>query len=209
MDLLALNRIVVPVSVVLFFILGMIWPTLRTYRRTGVWPITLHRVTDPAQRVIGRAMSLSFAAIFAWAIAYAALGPSSLDVWQVPEAVVLAGWVVMVFGLLLMLLAQAQMGASWRVGIDTAPTSLVTGGLFRVVRNPIFSAMLVMLAGLVLTTPSGWTVMGWLSAATLIVIQTRLEETHLLQLHGAAYRAYAARVGRFVPGVGVWPAAIV
>ena len=45
----------------------------------------------------------------------------------------------------LTVLAQLQMGASWRVGIDDRPTELVTGGLFRVVRNPIFTALLVFL----------------------------------------------------------------
>jgi len=35
-----------------------------------------------------------------------------------------------------------------------------------------------------------------------LAAQTRLEEKHLAGLHGPSYRAYAARVGRFVPGVG-------
>ena len=35
-----------------------------------------------------------------------------------------------------------------------------------------------------------------------VSIQARLEEAHLIRLHGAAYRAFAARVGRFLPGVG-------
>ena len=29
-----------------------------------------------------------------------------------------------------------------------------------------------------------------------------VEEPYLLRTHGDAYRAYAARVGRFLPGVG-------
>ena len=34
-------------------------------------------------------------------------------------------------------------------------------------------------------------------------IQTRMvEEPYLLKVHGSAYAEYAARVGRFVPGVG-------
>ena len=35
-----------------------------------------------------------------------------------------------------------------------------------------------------------------------LAAQTRLEEKHLAGLHGPSYRAYAARVGRFVPGIG-------
>ena len=33
-----------------------------------------------------------------------------------------------------------------------------------------------------------------------------VEEPYLLAMHGAAYAAYAARAGRFVPGIGRLPA---
>jgi len=39
-------------------------------------------------------------------------------------------------------------------------------------------------------------------ACFVVAVQARLEEEHLEALHGSAYRDYAARVGRFVPGVG-------
>jgi protein-S-isoprenylcysteine O-methyltransferase Ste14 len=137
-----------------------------------------------------------------WAGLYAALGPSALCVWTGPEGLRLAGWTVCGAGLLFTLVAQAQMGASWRIGIDERPTGLVSHGLFRVVRNPVFTGMLLTLSGLVLVSPSPWTLMAWLHALLLISLQARLEERHLLDLHGEAYRRYASRVGRFVPGLG-------
>jgi len=33
-------------------------------------------------------------------------------------------------------------------------------------------------------------------------LETRLEEEHMLAIHGDAYRAYARRVGRFFPTIG-------
>ena len=62
--------------------------------------------------------------------------------------------------------------------------------------------MLLMLLGLVLLTPSPWSFMGWLWAATLTALQVRVEERHLVALHGEAYARYASRVGRFVPCLG-------
>ena len=196
------SRLAVPVSVVVFFVLALVWPTLRTYRRTGVWPVTLHRKGNPAQQVIGQAMGLSLAGVLAWALAYAVMGPAALGVWQAPAVVSAIGWSILGLSLILLLVAQAQMGASWRIGIDASPTALVTEGLFGVVRNPIFTAMLAMMLGLALVTPAAWTVLGWVYAATVIAIQTRHEEAHLEALHGETYRAYTARVGRFLPGVG-------
>jgi protein-S-isoprenylcysteine O-methyltransferase Ste14 len=109
----------------------------------------------------------------------------------------------MAIGLLLVVAAQAQMGASWRIGIDDRPTALVTGGPFAIARNPIFSGMLLALAGVVAVSPAPATVLGWLSVTQLIALQVRLEEQHLRRLHPRAYGDYAARVGRFMPGIGV------
>jgi protein-S-isoprenylcysteine O-methyltransferase Ste14 len=95
------------------------------------------------------------------------------------------------------------MGDSFRVGIDDQPTRLVTTGPFRLVRNPIFSALLISLGGFTLLAPAAWTVMGFLASSLLLAIQTRLEERHLVKLHGEPYMAYSARVGRFFPGVGL------
>ena len=102
-------------------------------------------------------------------------------------------------------LAQLGMGASWRIGVrDDQDTDLVTSGWFSVVRNPIYSAMIVGWSGFALLVPT------WLSIAAVFVIAAGLEvqvraveEPFLIRSHGDAYREYAARVGRFLPGVGL------
>ena len=63
-----------------------------------------------------------------------------------------------VVSLLWMLIAQAQMGASWRVGIDSANrTELVSKGLFTISRNPIFLATRLALLGFFLVAPNAAT----------------------------------------------------
>ena len=74
--------------------------------------------------------------------------------------------------------------------------------LFKFVRNPIFSGLLISFAGLTLLSLSPWIIMGWLFTTVLISIQVRLEEQHLLKIHGDDYDKYAGQVGRFVPGLG-------
>ena len=103
--------------------------------------------------------------------------------------------------------AQNAMGASWRIGVDEAErTALVVDGIFVVVRNPIFSAMVLAQAGTALMAPT------WLAALGLILLWAgvelqvrRVEEPYLLRVHGRRYADYAARTGRFVPGVGRLP----
>lgn len=105
------------------------------------------------------------------------------------------------------LAGQTGMGASWRIGVDSRErTDLVTTGVFSAVRNPVFSAMVVAQAGMVLLVPT-WVGMVALAALLAAVqLQVRaVEEPYLRRVHGAAYARYAARTGRFVPGVGRGP----
>jgi protein-S-isoprenylcysteine O-methyltransferase Ste14 len=119
------------------------------------------------------------------------------------------GIVLAVAGICLTFAAQMAMGDSWRVGVDPGGrTELVTDGPFRLVRNPIYSAMLPTILGLVLMVPNALAIAGLLVLFAGLELQVRLvEEPYLLRTHGAQYATYAARVGRFVPGVGLLPAA--
>jgi protein-S-isoprenylcysteine O-methyltransferase Ste14 len=101
--------------------------------------------------------------------------------------------------------AQLAMGDSWRVGVDPDErTELVTDGPFALVRNPIYSAMLPTIIGLLLMVPSVLTVAGFIVLLAGLELQVRrVEEPYLLEVHGDAYVRYASRVGRFVPRLGV------
>jgi protein-S-isoprenylcysteine O-methyltransferase Ste14 len=109
----------------------------------------------------------------------------------------------MVAGLAVVVAAQAQMGASWRIGIDDRPTGLVTRGIFAVVRNPIYSGMLLALGGVVALSPAPVGFVAWVAMAQLVAVQTRLEEQHLALAHGEEYVRYSRRVGRFWPNVSL------
>lgn len=100
--------------------------------------------------------------------------------------------------------AQLDMGDSWRIGVDrTETTALVRAGAFGLVRNPIFSAMIVFAFGVMLVTPNFLALIGFALVVTTIELQVRtVEEPYLLAVHGDAYRDYATAVGRFIPAAG-------
>lgn len=126
-------------------------------------------------------------------------GTQALPLW-----LSVAGFVVTVAGFAGVLLSQVAMGQSWRIGVDAADrTALVTTGVFALVRNPIFTAMVTALAGLVLLVPSLTSAMALAALVTAVQLQVRIvEEPYLLAVHGRKYTVYAARVGRFIPAVG-------
>jgi protein-S-isoprenylcysteine O-methyltransferase Ste14 len=115
------------------------------------------------------------------------------------------GVVLAVGGIALTFAAQLAMGDSWRVGVDPEErTVLVTDGPFRLVRNPIYSAILPKVFGLVLMVPSALAVAAIVTLFVGLELQVRLvEEPYLLRTHGDEYATYAARVGRFVPNLGL------
>jgi protein-S-isoprenylcysteine O-methyltransferase Ste14 len=115
------------------------------------------------------------------------------------------GLVVAASGVLLTFLAQLAMGDEWRIGVDPEDrTRLVTDGPFRLVRNPIYSAMLPTVLGLVLMVPNVVAVVALAALAIGLELQVRtVEEPYLLRTHGDEYAEYAAEVGRFVPKLGL------
>ncbi len=114
------------------------------------------------------------------------------------------GVVLAAGGIVLTFLAQLAMGDAWRIGVDPEEhTQLVTDGPFKLVRNPIYSAMFPTVLGLVLMVPSVIAIGGLFALAIGLELQVRLvEEPHLLRTHGDEYADYAASVGRFAPGLG-------
>jgi protein-S-isoprenylcysteine O-methyltransferase Ste14 len=100
--------------------------------------------------------------------------------------------------------AQSTMGAAWRTGIDpAAPQTLVVDGPFSLARNPVYTTMIAASLGSALLVPSAIGAVAVVACLVALELQTRgVEEPHLRSVHGERYAEYAARVGRFVPGLG-------
>ena len=195
------------IAVLVFYGLGFGWRTWVQLRRYGSSGIVLFRSGRPGQHLREALFVVLAVALLAEA-SLAAVAPRRLPglvpLAPATAAVLRATGAVMVLGATaLMLAAQLDLGASWRVGIDEgARPGLVTGGLYRYSRNPIYVAMLTALLGFALLLPS-WISLGLLIGAGLgIRRHVRDEEAYLARTYGEEYRRYAARVGRFVPGVG-------
>ena len=119
------------------------------------------------------------------------------EIWHASGAALLFG------GIALLVAAQLNLGASWRIGIDEGSRpGLVTSGFYHFCRNPIFFAVLLMLAGYTLLLPTRLSLVLLVGAFIGLRQQVLTEEVYLVRTYGDTYRAYALHVGRFVPGVG-------
>ena len=187
---------------VVYFLAGFVVRSWLVYRRTGINPIVLPSTPD-AYGYVGRAFKVVIG-VCATVVGLLATQPQA-QAWMGPiqplQAPVFGGlgWCLLVLSLVGMLVAQAQMGASWRVGIDAEHrTELVRRGLFRWSRNPIFLAMRVNLLGFFLVLPNAVTLALLATGEVLMQVQVRLEEQHLSSLHADAYARYCTEVPRWL-----------
>lgn len=179
------------------------WRSLAQWRRTGDTGLRLD--AGPVGTLRWWAKLLFVAALLlGTAGPVAALAGMNSAAVVDRTAIWISGLVLAVAGVVAVLAAQAGMGTSWRVGVDPGErTDLVTGGAFAVARNPIFTAMIVTSLGLALMVPNPVSLAATVVLVVSIQLQVRaVEEPYLARVHGAAYAAYASRVGRFLPGIG-------
>lgn len=197
-------RIALLTGLVVFTLLAVVLPVIRHRIRHGSGTgFVLAQVTDPVGKVVGVAITTNTNLVGLFGFVFFFFGAAPVQVWTwVPSAVSYLGVACMVASTAVIVTAQAQMGKHWRMCIDNVPTGLVTSGLFGFVRNPIYLGTILFNTGVALLAPSPWTLCFLWMGGTLVALQARLEEKHLLALHGDAYRAYAASVGRFFPGLG-------
>ena len=109
------------------------------------------------------------------------------------------GIIFMILALTLIIVAQSQMGASWRIGIDSEnKTDLVLRGIFSFSRNPIFIGIILSSFGYFLVLSNALTFSILLLNIALIQIQVQLEEQHLKIMHGKNYEIYCRKIRRWL-----------
>jgi protein-S-isoprenylcysteine O-methyltransferase Ste14 len=171
------------------------WLQRHRYGTRGVVFFQSHRWQEKLRDAFGVAALL----LLAGQALVTAMDPvdGTAGIRQIGGAVLLFG------GIALLVAAQLNLGASWRIGIEEGSRpGLVTTGFYRFCRNPIFFAILVVLAGYALLLPTRLSLVLLLGAFIGMRQQVLAEEAYLSRTYGDAYRAYARQVGRFVPGLG-------
>jgi protein-S-isoprenylcysteine O-methyltransferase Ste14 len=131
-------------------------------------------------------------------------GVTATLAWLAHPAVATTGLVLGIVGVAVVLRAQSAMGTSWRIGVDDSErTELVTDGLFGRARNPIFTGMAAVAAGVALVAPTPVSALAVVCLVAAVQIQVRVvEEPYLVRTHGQRYLHYAASAGRFLPAIG-------
>ena len=200
-------RVVPLLGVIVFVGLGFGWRSWLQVRRHGSTGIVMFRSGRLAQNLREGLFIVLTGAIAVEAV-LAAVAPATLArLGTLPDAAVAllrpVGLGLVLLATALMVVAQLDLGASWRIGIEEgARPGLVTDGLYQFCRNPIFLFMLAALVGFGLLLPNWLSLVLVLGGIAGVRQHVRDEEAYLTRSYGDVYRGYARRVGRFLPAIG-------
>lgn len=86
-------------------------------------------------------------------------------------------------------------------GISNPPDRLVTTGIYRFTRNPMYLGHLIFLLGLAVTLHSWLALLVWVAHLLWFDVRVREDEARLAAQFGDPYVEYRRRVRRWVPGV--------
>ncbi len=111
----------------------------------------------------------------------------------------LAGMVLIVSGLGIFIQAMRDLGDSWRLGIDElSPGGLVTGGIYRVSRHPIYLFFDLYFLGTFLVNGALIFLVFFVVIAVTLHMQMLQEEGFLTRVYGTSYQEYCARTNRYL-----------
>jgi len=113
------------------------------------------------------------------------------------------GALCLVLGLWLFHRAHADLGTNWSITLEVREKhQLVTHGIYRWVRHPMYLALLIYSAGQALVVPN-WLVAPSYGVAMALLIALRMgrEERMMREQFGKDYEAYQATTKRLIPGI--------
>ena len=194
MTIVSIVRLLPLAGILSILLIAVAGRALLQRRRYGTWGFVRASLIEPAQSARAAGFFLVFGVLGVQAVDVV-MNPARMSYGsslppQVTATLSAIGAIVLIGGLALLVVAQLQMGASWRIGIDErANPGLVDTGLFRFCRNPIYLALLVIIAGYIAMVPTPISILMWVGAYLVIRLQIHAEEAYLRRSYGEAYDA--------------------
>jgi protein-S-isoprenylcysteine O-methyltransferase Ste14 len=115
----------------------------------------------------------------------------------------LAGVVCLAAGLWLFARSHADLGTNWSITLEVREQHrLVTQGVYRTLRHPMYSSLLLYSLGQALVVPNWIAGLSYgVAMALLFAFRLGPEERMMLEQFGKEYEAYMERTKRLIPGV--------
>ena len=184
----------------LFIISAVFGRMLRQYKMTGDHGIRLASKDSPPAQIVASVILLLSGLLILYCTVGLAIGFLKLNFLPTLFQILMGVFFYSV-GLIIVLISQYQMGSAWRIGVDAnEKTALVTSGLFKHVRNPIYTGLFIGSMGLWLVSPSILLMLGLLGLYVAVELFVRkVEEPYLLRQFGDEYKKWYHSTPRYFP----------
>jgi protein-S-isoprenylcysteine O-methyltransferase Ste14 len=151
------------------------------------------------ERILLTLVSLGFLPALLWAVTRL-LAFADYPLRVLPFGV---GVVLLALGLWLLYRSHADLGANWSLTLEIREEHrLITRGIYRLVRHPMYLALLLYAAGQALVVPNWVAGPAYLvTLALLFASRMHAEERMMVDAFGTEYEEYRGRTKRLVPGV--------
>jgi protein-S-isoprenylcysteine O-methyltransferase Ste14 len=170
------------------------YPFQRRARRLGV----VRSAVGPREGVL---LTISATGQFVIPLIYVMTGqPAVADTVFHPWVAAL-GVVVLIAAVVLFRVTHKQLGRNWSISLETrSDHKLVTAGLYRYVRHPMYSSFLLSAIAQLLLLPN-WVAgpSGLVGLAILFFFRVGKEEALMVETFGEQYRVYMRKTARIVP----------
>ena len=151
----------------------------------------------------GILLAISFTGLFILPMTYVTTGEPQVADYPFHPLLAWSGAAVFAVALIGFYRTHRALGRFWSVTLTIRQThELVTTGVYRHVRHPMYAAFFLWAIAQALLLPN-WIAgpAGLVGFGTLFGLRVRREERMMEAMFGDAYRAYAARTWRVIPGV--------
>jgi protein-S-isoprenylcysteine O-methyltransferase Ste14 len=125
-----------------------------------------------------------------------------MRLWPQTPAIELLGLALTILGCLFAVWARLTLGSNWS-GLPTVRREheLITKGPYALARHPIYTGILLALAGSAIANgESGW-ILSWFLVLISYTVKIRQEEQLMMETFPQDYPAYRRRVKALIPGV--------
>lgn len=143
-------------------------------------------------------LTVAFALIFRTQMNFGALGARFIP----PSIFSVVGLVLTAAGIAFAIWARVYLGMNWSASVTIrSGHELIGGGPYRFVRHPIYTGMIVGLAGTVLMVGEVRALVGFAVAIVSFYLKAKKEDAWLTREFGTQFNAYASHTGMFFPKI--------
>jgi len=148
-------------------------------------------------------LAISFSGLFIVPLIYAITNQPKFASYPLQPVLIYIGAALFAATLYLFYIVHRDLGRSWSVTLELRDQhSLITHGVYRYVRHPMYSAFWLWAIAQALLLPN-WIAgfSGIVGFGTLYFCRVGNEERMMEEAFGAQYRDYEARTKRIIPGI--------